>query len=333
MSGCERGRPGGRAPATEVASDADRGVLADLHAHSSVSDGWYPPTRVVDLLAAHRVRLVALTDHDTLDGVAAAAARALDHGVGFVVGVEITVAPRDGMNHVLAHGVRRDDSALAALLTRNRRVWRAESLAVLARLREVGLRLRDRPEYDDPARLLMPHMIARDAVRQGRVRHAEIWRLIDQARAAVPARVYAALPDPAETVATVHGAGGLAVWAHPGRSADPTAMFRSVRAFDGVEVYTPRHSPAEVAELVRLCARHDLPATPGRDFHGYPRYTPPPDVLDARYLELLADRICWPGPAVEAGPDRPEQAGPGPAIDPRPGRPVAPGSAPPDQRR
>lgn len=267
-------------------------LRADLHSHSTVSDGWYEPAELVDIQAAHGTQLVALTDHDTLAGVAHARRRAHELGLGHVVGVEITAAPARGMNHMLAHGVRVDDPPLLALLERNRLMWRAEVHAVLAHLERQGLpRL---PELLDLAEtaLVMPNTVARHTVVTGLAGHDDIW---DEIRRGLPPTsdpMYARMPGPQEVAEVVHGAGGLVVWAHPGQSEDPEPMRAAVAAFDGIEVYTPRHDDATVAELLRLCAAHDLPATSGNDFHGYldRDYRPIAVALERRYVDRLAER-------------------------------------------
>ncbi|HEU5160814.1 MAG TPA: PHP domain-containing protein [Streptosporangiaceae bacterium] len=269
-------------------------MYADLHAHSLMSDGWYGPAEVVDMQAAHGVGLVALTDHDTFAGVARARDRAVERGLAFVVGVEITVGAPGHMHHLLAHGPRPDDPALADLLAGNRRVRRAEALAVQAHLRRAGMALPDDPVYDDPDAVVMPHTLARAAIRARLARHDAVWAEIKIALARLPAKVYAAMPDPVTVAEAVHGAGGLLVWAHPALSRDAAAMRGRLPLFDAVEVLTPRHDAAQTAALQALCLRTGKPATTGRDFHGYPRYERPPVPLDPAYLRMLGDRIIWP---------------------------------------
>lgn len=268
-------------------------LYADLHAHSRASDGWSNPADVVALQAAHGVGLVSLTDHDTFAATAVAANKAAQLGIAYVAGVEITAAPPRRMNHLLAHGVRTDDPGLGALLDRNRTIWRREALAVRDHLRDRGFRVPDDQRYDDTDAMVMPHTLARDLIRTGVARHAEIWAEIDTALARLPTAAYAAMPEPPEIAEAVHGAGGLLVWAHPGQCMDAERMRSAARYFDALEVFTPRHSRAVAAELQQFCADIGKPYTTGWDFHGYPRYRLPPVPLDPAYVELLADRITW----------------------------------------
>ncbi|MFI7080179.1 PHP domain-containing protein [Micromonospora sp. NPDC049903] len=292
------------------------GVIADLHGHSRLSDGWNRPAELVTVQARAGVELVSLTDHDTLTGTAAAAARAAELGLSYVVGVEITAAPVRHDNHLLAHGVRADDPDLAALLATNRRIWRRDALAARAALREAGLTVPDSAAYDDSAALVMPHSVARDVIRTGRATHPQVWQVIDDALARQPPEAYAGMPEPVEIAEVVHHAGGLLVWAHPGRSRSPERMRAVLPLLDAIEVHTPRHDSHATAEWAALCAETGIPACTGRDHHGYPRYQPPPVPLDARYLQRLADRIVRPdGPVPPArsaaGVDgRPDQGGP-----------------------
>jgi 3',5'-nucleoside bisphosphate phosphatase len=272
----------------------DRAIVADLHSHSTVSDGWYEPAQVVALQGTHGVNVVAITDHDTLAGVPAARERALTLGLGYVVAAEITAAPPRGMNHLLAHGVAGDNPDLGDLLARNRRIWRAEVTTILVHVRRQGLDLPPTLEAISDLPMVMPNTVARELIRSGRVRHDDIWAEIHRALPSVPASVYRHMPGPLEIAEVVHSAGGLVVWAHPGQSEDPDPMRQALRHFDAVEVYTPRHDRRTVAELEAMCHEQDLPASTGVDFHGYPdRYRPPPVPLDRRYLDLLWQRIAW----------------------------------------
>ena len=271
-------------------------MIADLHSHSTCSDGWHEPVDLVDIQVSHGVELVALTDHDTLAGVAAARDRALRHGVGHVVAVEVTAGPRAAMNHLLAHGIRADDVGLSTLLAGNLQIWRAETLIVLDRLRQAGLAVPDDPCFDDPGTLCMPNTLARKVVRAGLAEHDDVWAEIRRARAHVPDSVFDGLPGPAEVADAVHGAGGLVVWAHPGQSESREVMMAARQHFDAIEVHTPRHSEAEIAELTALCASEGIATTTGRDFHGHidRHYKRPPVDLDPAYLAALGDRVTWP---------------------------------------
>lgn len=277
---------------------ADDGFRADLHTHSRVSDGWNRPAEVITVQARAGVGLVSLTDHDTMAGTAVAAARAAELGLSYVVGVEITAAPPRHDNHLLAHGVRADDPDLAALLRRNRAIWRHDALAARDALREAGLAVPDSAAYEDPDALVMPHSVARDVIRAGAATFRQVWVVIDAALARQPAETYAAMPGPTEIAEVVHTAGGLLAWAHPGRSRSPESMWAALPVLDAIEVHTPWHDAAATARWAVICAEAGKAYTTGRDHHGYPQYQPPPVPPDPRYLELLGDRVVRPNDTV-----------------------------------
>lgn len=244
----------------------------DLQSHSTCSDGALPPAEVVAAAARAGVRLLALTDHDTVAGVDAALAAGQLHGVDVVPATELSaIQPGAAADvHVLGYRIDHRDVRLAARLDawRADRELRIERMA--ARLEELGFAL-DRAEIDrrraagEPVG--RPHLAAavRDAPADLFERH-----LLPGAPAFVPRTS----PTAGEAIATVHAAGGVAVWAHPFWDvAAPEEVLATLERFralglDGVEVFYPTHGAEQVALLADACARHDLLQTGSADFHG-----------------------------------------------------------------
>src|SRR5438105_14301092 len=104
-------------------------VLADLHMHSTVSDGWRDPDEVAHLAADHGVRVMALTDHDTFYGVDRARAVAHRRGLGYVTALEVTTNPPNQMRHILGHGVDPNHPQLLAMIRRTQAVFRRQTEA------------------------------------------------------------------------------------------------------------------------------------------------------------------------------------------------------------
>ena len=244
----------------------------DLHVHSSASDGTDPPAEVVRRAAAAGLDVVALTDHDTMAGIAAAAA-ALPPGLTLVPGLELSCLSNGRSMHLLGYLCDPGDPALAAEteLIRHDRVHRAR--AMVARLAELGA----------PVTWEQVAAIAGDAV----VGRPHIARALAEAGVvATPADAFTAewiadggrahvgryAPDAARGIALVRAAGGVPVLAHP-RSpgyeiADEVVAGLAAAGLAGLEVFHPDHDHSERARLTQLANSLDLVMTGGSDDHG-----------------------------------------------------------------
>lgn len=277
-------------------------MLADLHIHSTVSDGWRDPDEVAHLAADHGVRVMALTDHDSFYGVAQARAVAFSRGLGFVPAVEITTYPPLQLRHILGHGVDVHNRRLLAVLKRNQDVLRRQSEAWIAVLRDRGWGRMLALDAFAHKPTVMPGAILKLVLQHGLMSEQAAWQSVREAVDFMPSEVYAPMPSPQEAIEAIHEAGGLAVHAHPGSVPDQDLMKEVLPLLDGLEVYTRRHRPEQVPVYEQLALSHNLPMTVGTDFHGFNAdpYSAPTQALDPRYLERLAPRIAWPAMA-EAG--------------------------------
>jgi predicted metal-dependent phosphoesterase TrpH len=242
--------------------------LIDLHSHSIASDGALSPTAVVE--AAHEAKLdaLALTDHDTLAGVAEAQAAGARLGVRIVPGVELSAVHLEREIHMLALHVEASDS-LEAQLTEFRadRVRRAEEM--VSRLRQLGapVTMDAVLAHAGKGAVGRPH-VARALVESGFVReHRDAFdRYIGNGR---PAFVAKAVVYAADAIDLVHAAGGIAVFAHPGR--DGTRAFIEPLVgygLDGLEILHPSQSGEDMARLGALAHHFGLVSSGGSDWHG-----------------------------------------------------------------
>jgi hypothetical protein len=252
--------------------------LCDLHAHSAASDGVLPVEALVDAMAAAGVRLMALTDHDDASGVARARERAARHGMELWPGVEITVSERDGERemHVLGLGIDPDEPELVRALERVRSARSQRGMRMLERLAQHGIEL----DWEwvaagvDRRSVGRPH-VARALVAAGAVADEE-EAFARWLRRGKPAHVPSAGLPLREAIERIHGAGGIALLAHPPRSRGvdaPGGLEAFVReaaraGLDGLEVQHPAHTPAQTRRLRRLCRELDLVESGGSDFHG-----------------------------------------------------------------
>ena len=257
----------------------------DLQSHSIESDGALPPAEVVAHAAAAGMRLMALTDHDTVDGVPEALHAARQHGIRCSPAAELSSVSGEFEDlHVCGYELRHDDPELRATLAdfradRGRRIW-----AMADRLEELGFQL-DRTDLRAReaagAPLGRPHLA--DAV----LAHpANAPRLraegIDGKNTLFPpylvpgAAAYVARSRPTveEAIDVIHAAGGVAVWAHPfwdirdGRTVLAALDRFAGAGLDGVEVFYAAHDEEQTRTLHDAVRSRGLLATGSADFHG-----------------------------------------------------------------
>jgi predicted metal-dependent phosphoesterase TrpH len=249
-------------------------VVADLHLHTTCSDGRLAPAAVVAQAAAQGLVAVAVCDHDVVTGIAEAREAGTRLGVEVIAGVELTARWRGRTCHVLGYHVDPTASALVEALAGARRATEASVAAALAALQARGYAItaadlaRYRARYPTPTTLLLA------MVRQRQLRtRADVQTLLGLLRATGPAWTAE------DAIGLVHAAGGVAVLAHPGRRAsaqrapriplDATALRDLTTAgLDGVEVIHPSHGVAEQARYADLAGALGLVATGGSDWHG-----------------------------------------------------------------
>ncbi|RJL33645.1 PHP domain-containing protein [Bailinhaonella thermotolerans] len=246
--------------------------MIDLHSHSAASDGTEPPAEVVRRAALAGLDVIALTDHDTVAGIAEAA-RALPPGLTLVPGMELSCA-RDGQSvHLLAYLFDPDDPDLAreCALIRDDRIHRAE--AMVARIVALGVPLtmeRVRELAGDGV-VGRPH-IARALVEAGAVGTFEEAFTPDWIGPGGRAHVSRYALDPVDAVRLTRAAGGVPVLAHPGADnrAVPDDVIAEMAAAGlfGLEIDHRGHDPATRDRLRALAARLDLAVTGSSDDHG-----------------------------------------------------------------
>jgi len=247
----------------------------DLHNHSTRSDGLLSPTALLELAARKGVDALALTDHDTLEGLEEAAAAAKGLGVGFVPGVEISVSWGPTTIHVVGLQVDPTSAVLRAGLEgiRSGRLARARLIGdALAHLGFEGTFDAALAIAKDERIISRTHF-ARHLAERGVVRDTQqaFDKYLAKGKPAFVPHRWASLE---EAVTWIRGSGGVAVLAHPGRY-DLKPMMREellkeFRGFGGeaIEVVTGSHRPEEYALWQREALAHGFLASRGADYHG-----------------------------------------------------------------
>jgi predicted metal-dependent phosphoesterase TrpH len=242
----------------------------ELHCHSTASDGTHPPAAVVAMAAARGVRVLALTDHDTTDGIPEAAAAAARHGVTLIPGVELTCSVSSGEVHLLGYFVRVGDARFQETLAEFRGGRDARGQRIVAQLNAIGIPIRwERvKEIAGIAGVGRPH-VARAMIELGVVR--DVNEAFDQYLGRdKPGHVERMKLDPAEAVRFVRAAGGVPVLAHPFSVDDLRATLNEMipAGLLGLEAHYQDYTQEERESLANLAANLRLLTTVGSDFHG-----------------------------------------------------------------
>ena len=256
----------------------------DLQSHSTRSDGGLEPADVVRLAAEAGVRTLALSDHDTVDGVSVAIAAGERHGIRVVPSTELSSidGEREDM-HILGYLVDHADPALLAALERFRADREARAVRMMDALRELGFEL-DTAAIDARAAAGAP--IGRPHIARAAFDHpANATRIADEGLEDFSALLVAYLidgapafrrrttPTIAEAIEVIHAAGGVAVWAHPYWDLDADAdVLDAIERYvamgiDGVETFYVTHTEEQTRVAYDECTRRGLLTTGSADFH------------------------------------------------------------------
>ena len=247
----------------------------DLHAHSTYSDGLLSPDAVVRRAAVRGVDVFALTDHDETAGLSEAREAALDAGITLIPGAELSVSWESHTLHILGLAIDASNAALEAGLASIRSGRDARARRMAAGLAEAGIHgaYEGARKFVTSERLMSRTHFARFLVEAGYARETKdvFKRFLTPGKPGYVKHAWASLTD---AVGWIHGAGGVAVVAHPGRyRISPTGMRRLLEEFrdaggDGIEVLSPSHTPAQFAEYSAYARVYGLAASCGSDYHG-----------------------------------------------------------------
>jgi 3',5'-nucleoside bisphosphate phosphatase len=248
----------------------------DLHTHSSVSDGTDTPAELVRKARVVGLDVVALTDHDTFDGLDEAAAKGERLGIRVVRGMELSCSRQGNSVHVLAYGADPASPGLAAEMARVRDGRLGRLAGVLAKLAELGVPVSEAEvmaQVGDSPSVGRPH-IADALIEAGHVRDRQ--EAFDRFLAdGGPAHVHRYTIQVDRGIDLVHEAGGLAVIAHPwGRGREyvlPSSVLQALardHGLDGIEVDHQDHDFATRQRLRTVADSAGLLATGASDYHG-----------------------------------------------------------------
>ncbi len=242
---------------------------ADLHVHTTESDGTFTPTRLVQAALKCSLAAIAIVDHDTVGGVAEAKAAAVGTDLEIIPGLELTAQNENQEIHILGYFLDYQNQSLLEKLklVQQNRVERVYK--IVNNLKDLGLTLNPQAVFDisGPGTVGRMH-IAKALLQEGLVAStAEAFRKYIGDKS--PAYVLGFRFSPAEAIALINQAGGVAVLAHP-YMLHNDALIPEFAGYglQGIEVYYPEHSQAMINFYLDLAKKFNLLVTGGSDFHG-----------------------------------------------------------------
>jgi predicted metal-dependent phosphoesterase TrpH len=244
--------------------------LVDLHAHTTASDGVLAPAQLVELAVARGLVVLAVTDHDTTDGVERALAAAAGSGLRVIPSVELSTDVPAGEVHVLGYFVEPRSPVLADSLRRFREARHGRARRMVEQLIAVGVPI----TFEAVAAIAGEGAIGRPHVARALVAAGCATSVNDAfARYLVrgrPGYVERFKLTPVDAVRLIRDSGGVPVLAHPLSAVDLDALLPELIAagLGGLEVYYGDYDEAARAGLLTLARRHDLAPTGGTDYHG-----------------------------------------------------------------
>ena len=262
-------------------------MIADLHTHSTASDGQYTPSELVKLAKEQGIEVMALTDHDTVDGVNEAQQAGKALGIQVIRGVELSAGEYHNF-HILGYGFRDGDTELSKLCEKLRESRDERKYKIIEFLREKGVHI-DLNEVEELAGgdvIARPHF-ARILVKHGYVStNSEAFeRYLDTEEFRNKVKRFKA--DSRTCVEAIKSAGGKVSLAHPYQMGLPDeeleALVAELKAWglDAIECYYPKYTPEQQAFYLHLTEKYQLRQTGGSDFHGE---KVKPDIRLAKWL-------------------------------------------------
>lgn len=271
-------------------------MTLDLHIHTCQSDGTDTPEQVIEKAAQKRLGAVAITDHDSVGGVAAGAVAARKAGIAFVAGLELSTYSTTEI-HILGYGIDVDNGVLLEKLDDFAQRRKERAKAIVERLAQFGIEL----DYDALSRA---ERVGRLHIAAQMVERGYCASVQEAFERYLGARGVAYFPSkriiPADGVKLIKAAGGLPVIAHPMRFLQQNKLNDLVLGLKplglaGIETYYPAHDATTTARFLKIARENGLIATGGTDYHGANRSVElgsvdwRPDALTARKLRLT----CW----------------------------------------
>lgn len=241
--------------------------LIDLHAHTKFSDGTTTPAEVVHAYLTAGVKIMSITDHDTLDAVESAGLKARAAGMLFVPGVEVSTREHDHL-HILGYNVNPQDKNLQGFLEQNRANRNIRIKKIIKQLQEAGLPLEEEDVFSLVKTVASRAHVADAMKNKGIVptRQEGFRKYLIPGKPGYTPSIGASVID---VIHIIRQAGGMAFIAHPGIVKEHWNFPVWVNAgLSGIEVYYPSHSFEMRQDLLMIAKKYNLFVSGGSDHHG-----------------------------------------------------------------
>jgi predicted metal-dependent phosphoesterase TrpH len=243
---------------------------ADLHMHTTCSDGKYTPTELVHKAKNYGLSCISITDHDTMSGIDEAQMAAQGLGIEVIPGVEVSSSFNDKETHILCYGVDKNNKTWKSILESQRGLRRERATEMVNRINGMGYPV----SIDDVAGFADLDVVTRPHIAQALVQVGYASDTRDAFSRFIgndcPGYVPMKLVDVFELIDAAHQAGGLAVLAHPGTQFSTEQIMTLIEAgLDGLEYLHPSQGYYLQQKFKELAHQHKLLATAGSDFHGF----------------------------------------------------------------
>lgn len=252
----------------------------DLHIHSTASDGSLKPSEILARCQKIGLAAIALTDHDSIEGIKEIFRCGIPDSIGFVSGVEISAQSPNSFNisgsfHILGYGVRINDPRLNTLLQHQQNSRSNRNPQIIARLNNLGfdLSLDEVISASGKTQIGRPH-IASFMVKKGFTQSVDeaFDKYIGKGK---PAYIDKPRVEISIAIEAIHAAGGVAVLAHPGlieiknsKTFEDLIAELATLGLNGIEAYYPNHTHSQTTAFTHLAEKYHLLVTGGTDFHG-----------------------------------------------------------------
>lgn len=245
--------------------------MYDLHVHTTASDGVYTPVEVIHMAEKIGLRGIAITDHDTLEGLNTArdliASESLS--IDVIPGVELNTDYGDDEVHILGYFIEDNDGILNKRLDEIKLERHQRAERIISRLEQLGIHINlgEVKKQAGGGVIGRPH-IAR-AIRDKGYTASEQEAFDLYIAHGKPAYVPRYKFTPEEAIHLIKYVGGISVLAHPGLIGDHSLIGRIIAmGIEGLEVFYPEHNQNQIDKLIVLARQHNLQITGGSDFHG-----------------------------------------------------------------
>ncbi len=248
--------------------------LVDLHIHSTASDGTCTPSELIAMALDSGLSAIAITDHDTVDGVQEALSLAQQTGLEVIPGIEISAASSSSQLHILGYYIDHKNQALLDALSWMRTQRATRNPKILSKLQDLGIPVTE----DQVSRIAGSAVQGRPHIAQAMMEIGAVKTLEEAFDLYLgkdkPAYIPKSKINPLEAINLIRGAGGIPVVAHPlflerdGIHLDPFIGELCDTGLGGIEVWYSDHSEDDTTRYAAIAEKYNLIITGGSDYHG-----------------------------------------------------------------